>query len=133
MLEITLAACLPPRHQSRSSTPQPALTQQREPDHMSDIEWLYWYTDRLPEENDRDGFWLGCAGQEQEPRPAPAGRGSATSAPWRLISSALSADICSTAIARSFRCRSVLPLPQRPSALEPLHVGVERQALERAM
>jgi len=82
MPEITLATWPPPPPQSRSSTPQPALAQ-REPDHMSDIEWLYWYTDRLPEENDRDEFWLGCAGQEQKPCPAPAWRGSATSAPWR--------------------------------------------------
>jgi hypothetical protein len=60
---LDAAACLPPPPQSRSSPPRPALTQQEEPDHMSDIEWLYWFTDRLepqhrkPEENDQDGFW----------------------------------------------------------------------------
>jgi hypothetical protein len=69
MSEVTLAAYLLPSPQSRSSTPQAALTQQREPDDMSDIEWLYWYTDGLPERNDRDGFWLGCTEQEQTTPP----------------------------------------------------------------
>src|SRR5262245_7253053 len=86
MLEITLAIVggigragspPPPRaKQGRSSPPQPAPTQPREPDHMSDIEWLHWFTDRLEprhrtrEENDRDGFW--------PPRP----EGSSTPERW---------------------------------------------------